>query len=1061
MLRKLGFGFTALAMMTPAMAVALGVGDYELNSYLNQPLDMEVSLHEVGDLSAEEILVNLAPQSEFDAAGVERSYFLNRLEFAVEMTGKDEATLHVTTDQPVREPYLNFLVEFLWPTGRLMREYTVLLDPPSFSDSVTTSVPAVTRAPEPVTTTQPATPAQPAPAPAQAPAPAPAPVATPAPASASASTGGSRETYTVKASDTMWRVALNTRPASSVSVQQMLVAIQDMNPDAFIDDNVNLVREGTVLRIPNEQEVRSVSTRNALVQVADQNRKWRDMLEERGIQTAPQQRAQLDGSREVADSDDEEAGPETGQVKLVSPESTDSVSDGDSTGSAEQGSANTAVLENELAIRDENLDRLDRENAELKSRLADLESQSKTSEQLLQLRNDQITQLQEELRKLREAQGVEAPEDDPLTAPVEEAVAEESAESEEAPATTADASVDGAEEQDASADAVNEDAPVEETVEATGEEAVAEDAPAESIVEGEKVADAAADEAADVQSEPATVTKAPEVAKPKPAPAEPAPQPQAGIVELLMENLLYIALGALAILLLVFLLLRRKKQDDEPEESGALFDEFNDEGQDDFGLHLDDEDGQAGAAAAELEEGDDDGHQPQDSNLDPMEDVEVYVAYGQYPQAVDFLRNEINKNPQRDDLKVRLLELLKESNDEAGFNQQVTVLSGVSPAVDDAIARLGGDAPSVGASDDEELSLDDLEMGLSSEMDETSIPTMEADEDDSQPEEASRGNVADELSDFDFELDGTDELSGDETLLLDDDEVANDAPSADQGDSSDVEMSDEDRNSLGASPVLDLDDVSSATLDDSDTDYGELDLNDMSAEFTDVGEDSSTSAADEELDLSLDDLDLDGDSETAAPAESASDDTLADLNLEIDEPEASPETAPASDSLDDITSFELDSSEEEAPASEDASLEDLVSEDDLDLDLDSDLDAGEAVGESEQASDDTLDLDSLVNEADTTDSDESVELELPEPEVAQPEPSTESAVAPSGDDLLSDEDDFDFLGETDENATKLDLAKAYIDMGDAEGAKDILDEVISEGNDQQQAEARELLGQVG
>ncbi len=64
-------------------------------------------------------------------------------------------------------------------------------------------------------------------------------------------------------------------------------------------------------------------------------------------------------------------------------------------------------------------------------------------------------------------------------------------------------------------------------------------------------------------------------------------------------------------------------------------------------------------------------------------------------------------------------------------------------------------------------------------------------------------------------------------------------------------------------------------------------------------------------------------------------------------------------------------------------------------------------------------------------------------------------------DVLGDEDDFDFLGETDENATKLDLAKAYIDMGDTEGARDILNEVISEGSDQQQAEARELMGQVG
>ena len=408
MLRKLGFGLTALVIMSPGVAAALGVGEYELNSYLNQPLDMEISLHEVGDLTAEEILVNLASQAEFDAAGVDRAYFLNRMDFAVELQAGDKARLHVTTDQPVREPYLNFLVEFLWPTGRLMREYTVLLDPPSYADSASTAAPTISRAPQPVTRTEAEPEPQAAPSRPVAQS-SPSESASPAPVADS----GQRNTYTVKASDTMWRIALDNRPAESVSVQQMLVAIQTMNSDAFINNNVNLVREGTVLRIPNEQEVRNISTRNAIVEVADQNRKWREMLEARGIE-APQQRAQLDGSRQVAGSDDDEQGPTTGQVKLVSPESTAGVDDGDSTGSARDGSANTAVLENELAIRDENLDRLDRENSELKSRLDDLESQTRTSEQLLKLRNDQIAQLQDELRKLREEQGVAVEGDDPL-----------------------------------------------------------------------------------------------------------------------------------------------------------------------------------------------------------------------------------------------------------------------------------------------------------------------------------------------------------------------------------------------------------------------------------------------------------------------------------------------------------------------------------------------------------------------------------------------------------------------------------------------------------------------
>ena len=1053
MLRKLGLGFTALALMTPGIAAALGVGEYELNSYLNQPLDMEVSLHEVGDLTAEEILVNLAPQTEFDADGVDRTYFLNRLEFAVEVTSKDKAVLHITTDQPVREPYLNFLVEFLWPTGRLMREYTVLLDPPSFAETTTTTAPVITRAPEPVSRTPAPSPA-PAPAPAsRAPAPASAPVAL-SPTSPPAASGP-RKTYTVKSSDTMWQIALNNRPANSVSVQQMLVAIQEMNPDAFINNNVNLVREGTVLRIPSEQEVRNISTRSALAEVADQNRKWRDMLEERGVQV-PQQRAQLDGSRQVADADDSTDGPQKGQVKLVAPESAAGVGDGDSTGSSEQGNANTAVLENELAIRDETLDQLDRENAELKSRLNDLQEQNTTSEQLLKLRNDQISQLQEELRKLREAQGIESGDDDPLLTE---------------PAQTAEA-VEEPEEVASEPEAESDEAAASSGADDLGEEMTEDAGDAEDAVSStEAVAEAQektqdSDKTAGQQSasEPA-VTKAPEVVKPKPAaPAKPPVAAQSGIVDLLMDNLIYIALGLVAVLAVIFLLLRGKKKE---EDETAFFDEADsNEDQDEFGLQLDDEPGSPAAETAVEADDADEALAAAAGSQDPMEDVDVYVAYGRYPQAVDFLRNEINKHPQRDDLKIRLLELLKEMNDEAGFQQQATAFSGVSGDVDAAISRLGGDVSAVAADTEEELSLDDLEMGLSSDLDEPEIPTMEADTDEvpTMEPEQNKAEVAaaeDELADFDFELDDSAAGSDDQTLILDeatenagdDFTLTLDEPEAEQP--SQPELSEADKQSLSASPLLDLDDVGSASFEgDDDTQYGDLSLDDMSSEFTEVSEEP---AKDEELDLSLDDLELDGDD--AGDSKVEQEDTLADLDLELDEAEKALD-ADASVDLDDITALDFDAAELESPAAEVAglatdedelSLEDLVADDSDDV---LNIESGE------NAPTDTLDVD--LDDASSLD-EVSFEAE-PEVPVNAPEPVAEAPaadVAGSDDDMLSDEDDFDFLGETDENATKLDLAKAYIDMGDSEGAKDILNEVIAEGNDQQQAEARELMSQVG
>jgi len=1059
MLRKLGFGLTALVIMSPGVAAALGVGEYELNSYLNQPLDMEISLHEVGDLTAEEILVNLASQAEFDAAGVDRAYFLNRMDFAVELQAGDKALLHITTDQPVREPYLNFLVEFLWPTGRLMREYTVLLDPPSYSDSSATAAPTISRPPEPVTRSEP----EPEPAPsrpaAQTPAESsPTESARPAPAATQpVADSGQRNSYTVKASDTMWRIALDNRPAESVSVQQMLVAIQTMNSDAFINNNVNLVREGTVLRIPNEQEVRNISTRNAIVEVADQNRKWREMLEARGIQ-APQQRAQLDGSSEVAGADDDDQGPTTGQVKLVSPESTAGVDDGDSTGSARDGNANTAVLENELAIRDENLDRLDRENSELKSRLDDLEGQTRTSEQLLKLRNDQIAQLQEELRKLREEQGVAVEADDPLME--EPAEPEVSAADDDIDAAAgsdgdmADSGEEGSEPMQDDADAEAED----DAAVAATDTGVAEDDAAEAEgtegVEGTESADTAPSDNAEPAvgaGEPA-VEKTPEVAKPKPvAPAQPPAQQQGGIVDLLFDNLMYIGLGLVAILLLLFLLLRGKKKDSGDEEAdGALFEDLGDDDQDEFGLNLDDDD----VATSAVTDHDEDAEVPeQTGSQDPLEDVEVYVAYGRYPQAVDFLRNEINKHPQRADLKVRLLELLKEMNDDAAFRQQTSIFAGTSAEVDEAIARLGGSVPSqASGSDDDALSLDDLEMGLSSDLD-GDVPTMQADEPEAPTiasDEQAKGSQDDELADFDFELDADDDSEGDDdTLMLDpsgeaaslDDEFSLDFEDDSKAEAEqETPLSDADKQSLSASPVLELDDVSSSSMGDDDTEYGDLNLDDMSLEFDESGDSEDSK---EDLDLSLDDLDLDGDSGDSA------DDTLTDLGLELDAAEKSLAGSADSDDKDDLADLDLEMpADEPTPASEQAaSLEDLLGDDDLQLD----------------DQDDSLSLDEEpVQEEPTSEA----PIPAPEPEApvapAEPQDDIEPPAAPqAAGDVLGDEDDFDFLGETDENATKLDLAKAYIDMGDTEGARDILNEVISEGSDQQQAEARELMGQVG
>ncbi|KFF36177.1 hypothetical protein G039_0307855 [Pseudomonas aeruginosa VRFPA01] len=119
----------ACACLMAARASALGVGDITLHSALNQPLDADIELLDVGDLDAEEIKVGLAGADAFAAAGVERLQFLQELRFRPVLQGRAGNRIQVSSSRPVQEPYLNFLVEVARPNGRIVREFTVLLDP--------------------------------------------------------------------------------------------------------------------------------------------------------------------------------------------------------------------------------------------------------------------------------------------------------------------------------------------------------------------------------------------------------------------------------------------------------------------------------------------------------------------------------------------------------------------------------------------------------------------------------------------------------------------------------------------------------------------------------------------------------------------------------------------------------------------------------------------------------------------------------------------------------------------------------------------------------------------
>ena len=133
-LQKLVVVMSALAGGIAAMnSHALGLGEVKLYSALNQPLVAEIELMQLNDLTRNEILSNLASKTDFERAGVERPFILNNLRFTTKVGPDGKGLIKVTSDSPVHEPYLNFLVEVHWPSGRLLKEYTLLLDPPAFN----------------------------------------------------------------------------------------------------------------------------------------------------------------------------------------------------------------------------------------------------------------------------------------------------------------------------------------------------------------------------------------------------------------------------------------------------------------------------------------------------------------------------------------------------------------------------------------------------------------------------------------------------------------------------------------------------------------------------------------------------------------------------------------------------------------------------------------------------------------------------------------------------------------------------------------------------------------
>lgn len=493
-------------------ALAVGLGQIQVKSRLNQPLVAEIPVTVDRGSDAESLVVGLASAEEFSRIGIERSQIGVPLEFVLVKGANGQSVIRVTSTEPVRAPFLDFLIAANWSTGRVLREYTVLLDPPTTAPAVAAvaepvqverqpevqppppepvRVEPVAEPPAPVAATEPDVPAPvqaplpipepPAPPIAVAPAravpeataekapqpvrPAPSPSEKPSPPSVAASNGTSYGP--VSAGETLGEIARAILPDDGISTNQVMLALLNANPQAFSENNINRLKRGSILRIPSPEEIRAVgSTREAAAQVRAQVDLWR------GKPTAPTLLAgSAAGNVGEADFSTATSGPiGDDRLALVPPEmGKDGLASTGQAGSS-AGTARGNASAADLARSNEELQSRTQEAGELRSRVDDLEKIQTSNERLINLKDSEIADLQ---RKLASAQ---ADADAQAAAAEKAAVTEQAAVAAQAAAAERAAAAEQAAASRA-ASAVAETAPSVAPVDDT----IAETPPAESV----------------------------------------------------------------------------------------------------------------------------------------------------------------------------------------------------------------------------------------------------------------------------------------------------------------------------------------------------------------------------------------------------------------------------------------------------------------------------------------------------------------------------------------------------------------------------------------------------
>ena len=1029
---------TAIATF-PFAAHAAGLGAINVFSGLGQPLLAEIELQATPE-ELQGLTARVASVDAFRQAQLGYTAVMASLNFAIQPRG-DGAVVRVTSDRPINEPFLEMLVELNWSNGRVLREYTVLLDP---VDLVRPPVSAALIQPPTAPSAAAAVPSTATAPPASAPRAAPAPT-----------TRGPVE-YRVQRGDTLRAIAAAHRPAD-VTIEQMLVALLRQNPNAFDGNNMNRLRAGAILTIPDASVPREIEVGQARREVVAQSSDFEAYRQRLAGVAAAAPAAAAPDTREAV-------GQITARVddppETAAPTDRVQVSGAPSEGDTEQ-LARLQALEEELVARERSLE-------EANSRLAELEQSIRDLQRLVELRNETLAQLQEQLVQSGET-GV-----DPVMVP-REAVAPETVEPIAETSTTDEATVSG------------------EPISVPADETAA------PLVEEPPQVAAPAQETSPVAVAPSAPPVVEDAPQPRPAPVAPPMQPQPTFLQSLLDDPMMMAAGGgVLVLLLGYAGYRvRQRRKTEPEPISGLS-EYPSEGHSVFGgkggqsvdtgsssvLHTDFS--QSGLSAIDADEG-----------VDPVAEADVYMAYGRDAQAEEILLDALKADASRPAIYLKLLEIYAQRESPRQFESVATDLYSRTEGLGDDWKRAaemgrkldpenplysagpmtGDDAPmtepgaggraagsataaaaagvagaaaasALGGGEQKdgdefaaasgEQSLDEVDFTTSMPMQPTasqlkdtwSMPG-ELSQLSRAIEEGSADDVGKAIDSAVQEQGEAEPDSEDVDFSVLDFDLGSEAGS---GQKSTAEPGGKD--GVGAEPAPSVEDTGLSF---------DLDMGDLSAPAKEV-------AASGEMDVerSNSGLDFDVSDASASPKHDASlDATMIGDAADLAAAERAADAAAGrSPGTDEAATFDLDatmvddelaaihagrSAPEAAPGEVDDSVMDLEKTgfDNSLLDFDFDLDA------PAQSSDDTPAID-LSN----------IDLDL-DPDAPAQSASFETSADAAGDDLLEEAD------------TKLDLARAYEEMGDVDGARELIEEVLREGSAAQQEKAKAMLNRLG